>query len=193
MPNLAPVAALLRIARRVLESLQCRAYVAYFRAQGMKIGTRSRIGSVKVYGAESISIGEMTNIESGAILKCVGTRRREPRILIGNACFVGSYTIFNCTEEIVLQDHVMIAAGCHLIDRDHGFTTRSIPIGRQKGVCRPIVVGQGAWVGANSVILRGVVIGPGAIIGAGAVVNEDVGPYEIWAGVPARKIGQRPL
>ena len=36
-----------------------------------------------------------------------------------------------------------------------------------------------------------VTIGDGAVIGAGAVVTHDVGPYEIWAGVPAKKIGQR--
>ena len=37
-------------------------------------------------------------------------------------------------------------------------------------------------------ILKGVTIGEGAIISAGAVVNKDVPPYEIWGGVPARKI-----
>jgi acetyltransferase-like isoleucine patch superfamily enzyme len=37
-----------------------------------------------------------------------------------------------------------------------------------------------------------VTIGRGAIVGAGAVVNRDVDPYAIVAGVPARKIGERP-
>jgi len=48
--------------------------------------------------------------------------------------------------------------------------------------------GNNVWIGANTVILRGVSIGDGAVIAAGAVVNHDVPSYEIWGGVPARKI-----
>lgn len=44
------------------------------------------------------------------------------------------------------------------------------------------------WIGANAVILRGVSIGDGAIIVAGAVVNHDIPAYEVWGGIPAKKI-----
>ncbi len=47
------------------------------------------------------------------------------------------------------------------------------------------------WIAANAVVTRGVKINSGAVIAASAVVTHDVPPYEIWAGVPARKIGQR--
>ena len=40
-------------------------------------------------------------------------------------------------------------------------------------------------------VLKDVTIGLGAVVGAGAVVTKSVPAYEIWAGVPARKIGQR--
>lgn len=52
-------------------------------------------------------------------------------------------------------------------------------------------IGNDVWISANSVITRGVTIGDGAVIGAGAVVTHNVPPYEIWAGVTAKKIGQR--
>ena len=39
--------------------------------------------------------------------------------------------------------------------------------------------------------MRGVEIADGAILGAGSVITHNVGPYEIWAGVPGKKIGQR--
>ena len=55
----------------------------------------------------------------------------------------------------------------------------------------PLVVGNDVWIGSNVCVLRGVTINDGAFIGAGAVVTHDVGPYELWAGVPAKKIGQR--
>lgn len=54
-----------------------------------------------------------------------------------------------------------------------------------------IALGHDVWVGANVSVLEGVVINTGAIIASGAVVTKDIPPYEIWGGVPARKIGDR--
>ncbi|MGC3973859.1 MAG: DapH/DapD/GlmU-related protein [Nitrospira sp.] len=48
-----------------------------------------------------------------------------------------------------------------------------------------------AWIGFGAVIMAGVQIGRGAIIGAGSVVTKSVPAYEIHAGVPAKKIGER--
>jgi acetyltransferase-like isoleucine patch superfamily enzyme len=48
------------------------------------------------------------------------------------------------------------------------------------------------WIGANATILDGARIGKGAVIAAGAVVDGEVPPYEIWGGVPARKLKARP-
>lgn len=58
-------------------------------------------------------------------------------------------------------------------------------------IVRRVKIGDGATVGVRSVILPGVEIGKEAIVGAGAVVTKDthIPPREIWAGVPARKIG----
>ena len=54
-----------------------------------------------------------------------------------------------------------------------------------------IVVGNDVWIGYEAVILAGVTIGDGAIIGARAVVAQDVPPYTIVGGVPARPIRKR--
>lgn len=52
-------------------------------------------------------------------------------------------------------------------------------------------IGNDVWIGAASVIKSGVTIGNGAVVGMGSVVTHDIGPYEIWAGVPARFIRKR--
>ncbi len=58
-----------------------------------------------------------------------------------------------------------------------------------KLICdEPVVIGDDAWIGANSVILPGVNIGKCAIIGAGSVVNKNVKDYAIVAGTPAKVI-----
>lgn len=54
-----------------------------------------------------------------------------------------------------------------------------------------ILVGNDVWIGYEAVILAGVTIGDGAIIGARAVVTQDVPPYTIVGGVPAKPIRRR--
>lgn len=52
-------------------------------------------------------------------------------------------------------------------------------------------IGNDVWIGANVMIKAGVSVADGAVIGMGAVVTKDIGPYEIWAGNPARFIRKR--
>lgn len=54
-----------------------------------------------------------------------------------------------------------------------------------------IDIGDDVWIGFGSIILSGVTIGRGAVVAAGAVVTKDIGPYDIVAGNPARKISTR--
>lgn len=53
------------------------------------------------------------------------------------------------------------------------------------------VIENDVWIGQGVFIKAGVTVCTGAVIGMGAVVTHDVGPYEIWAGNPARKINDR--
>ncbi len=60
-------------------------------------------------------------------------------------------------------------------------------------VVKPIVIGNGVWIGAQAFIGPGVVIGEGAVIGACAVVTKNVEPWAVVAGNPAKKIRERPV
>ena len=55
-----------------------------------------------------------------------------------------------------------------------------------------VVIGDRAWIAYRAVVLPGVTIGEGAVVAAGAVVSEDVAPFTIVAGNPAREVGSRP-
>jgi acetyltransferase-like isoleucine patch superfamily enzyme len=52
-------------------------------------------------------------------------------------------------------------------------------------------IGNDVWIGQNAIIKQGVKIGTGAVIGMGSIVTKNVGPYEIVAGNPAKKIRNR--
>jgi len=53
------------------------------------------------------------------------------------------------------------------------------------------VIGNDVWVGAAALVLKGVTVGDGAVIGAGSVVTKDVPPYAIVTGNPAQIIRYR--
>lgn len=52
-------------------------------------------------------------------------------------------------------------------------------------------IGNDVWIGEQAIVRSGVKIADGAVIGMASVVTKDVGPYEIWAGNPARFIKKR--
>jgi acetyltransferase-like isoleucine patch superfamily enzyme len=91
---------------------------------------------------------------------------------------------------LTIGDDTLIASGVKIIDHDHGKSSGSL-ISQQQAVESPISIGRDVWIGVNAVLLKGVAIGDGAIIGAGSVVTRSVPAGEIWCGIPARKTGVR--
>lgn len=76
-------------------------------------------------------------------------------------------------------------------DKYYGFVDEGMEDSTFNPYKDKVTIGNDVWIAAGAQILRGVTIADGAVIGAGAIVTHDVGPYEIWAGVPAKKIGSR--
>jgi acetyltransferase-like isoleucine patch superfamily enzyme len=56
----------------------------------------------------------------------------------------------------------------------------------------PVVIENDAWIGCMSIVLKGITIGEGAIVGAGSVVTKPIPPYSIVAGNPAQIVREIP-
>jgi acetyltransferase-like isoleucine patch superfamily enzyme len=94
--------------------------------------------------------------------------------------------------KVELGRYVMLGPYVSIVGNDHVTSKPGVPIifsGRPP--LKGTVIEDDAWVGFGATILAGVRIGRGAIIGAGSVVTKNVPPYEVHAGVPANKIGER--
>lgn len=62
---------------------------------------------------------------------------------------------------------------------------------RQRRQGKAVTIGHDVWIGHGAVIMPGVTIGNGAVVGANSVVTKDVAPYQIVAGVPAKRLRAR--
>lgn len=112
-------------------------------------------------------------------------------ISIGSNVVVRPLTMLFADQsaQIVLEDNVMMGAGVHFYVNNHKFERKDIPLIDQGYYpSKDIVVRDGAWVGANSIILPGVTIGKNAVVGAGSVVTKSVPDYAVAVGNPARVI-----
>lgn len=136
--------------------------------------------------------GKKVYIDAG--FSIVGSKN----ISIGDSVYIGqNATIITTNSEVIIKGHFMSGPGLTIVTGDHRFDIKDkymdevtveekLPENDQ-----PVVIDKDVWCGANVTILKGVTIGRGSIIGAGAVVTHNVGEYEIWGGVPARKIKDR--
>jgi len=154
-----------------------------------RIQTRTR-GSIRIgphFSANSHWRYNTIGIFQPVTLKTV---TYEATITIGRNVGVSGCTI-SAAERIVIDDDVLIGAGCLIADSDFhpiAYEDRDIP---EKTLNAPIHICAGAFIGARSIVLKGVTIGRGSVIGAGSVVTRDIPPGVIAAGNPARVI--RPI
>jgi acetyltransferase-like isoleucine patch superfamily enzyme len=109
---------------------------------------------------------------------------------IGNQVWIGPQAYFDA-RDLVIEDCVGWGPGAKVLGSTHTGAPTDIPVMQTDLEIKPVRIGAWADIGVNAVILPGVTVGRGAIVGAGAVVTEDVKPFSIVAGVPARFIRER--
>ena len=107
---------------------------------------------------------------------------RPKNVKIGKNVTVMNGALMMSAGGITLEDNVLIAANVQLISNNHD------PYDRYIITCKPILIKEGAWVGAGATILPGVTVGKHAIIGANSVVSKDIPDYAVAVGCPAKVI-----
>ncbi len=94
-------------------------------------------------------------------------------------------------RDLEIGDHVGWGPGAKVVGSEHTGLPADVPIIETDLEIRPVRIGEWSDIGANSTLLPGVTVGKASIVGAGAVVADDVAPFAIVAGVPARFIRWR--
>ena len=120
------------------------------------------------------------------------------QISIGDRCFIGSSHLI-CHSRIAIADDVIISWGATLVDHNsHSLNwdyRKNDVLHWLNGekywddvTIAPISIGPKVWIGFGASVLKGVTIGEGAVVGAMSVVTRDVPPYAVVGGNPAKVI-----
>src|SRR5215203_2272769 len=147
------------------------------------------VSAVLVY-AEKIRIGNHVRIDPFCVLSAGGG------ITLGQHVHLAAHCTLIGGGGISVGDFAGVSHGAKLLSASDDFSGRYLSgptvFDDFRGVTQaPIHVGRHAVIGAGSVLLPGVTLGDGAIVGALSLAREDVPPWTIWGGLPARQIGER--
>ena len=137
-----------------------------------------------------IEIGPRVMIDSFVKIKPAGG---SGDVVIGADTAINSGTVIYTGNGVRIGEGVAIAANCTLAPTNHAIADRSRMI-KDQGF-QPsrggIVIEDDCWLGSGVVLLDGAILRKGCVIAAGSVVRGEVEAYAIYAGAPAKRIGER--
>jgi acetyltransferase-like isoleucine patch superfamily enzyme len=161
---------------------------ALMRALTRAFGDGVRVGRAVVFRhPETFDIGSGVFIGEQAVIQ----GRADGTCSIGDHVWIGPQSYFDA-RNLVIEEYVGWGPGARVLGSTHTGVPAEVPVIQTDLEIKSVRIGAWADIGVNAVILPGVTIGKGAIVGAGAVVTEDVSPFAVVAGVPARFLKWRP-
>ena len=188
------------LSKVVLERLKTKIRINNYKKQDIIVDPSVRIYDETEFGifAENgrIEIGKGSCIRGSLIID-----RPNGQIVVGEKCYIGTGTKIWASENIKIGNHVLIAHNCNIFDNDTHPTdylerredAENIIFMAKREHFPSLKTGQitikdDAWIGCNSIVLKGVTVGEGAIVAAGSVVTQDVMPWTVVAGNPAKVV-----
>lgn len=109
-------------------------------------------------------------------------------LAIGDYCWIGEDVWIDNLAPVTIGSHVCVSQGAYLCTGNHDWKTTNLKLFR-----RPVVLSDGCWIGARSVVGPGVTVGIAAVLAMGGIAMRNIPPYEVWAGNPARYLRKRIL
>lgn len=175
-----------------------RSYQKRFRLWLQAIGKNGTAvdDSIEILGApdfeRSLKVGSKCIIEKNVSIYVSPHEQVLPTVQLCDGSYIGRNTMIGAYYDVHIGVGALVAPNCYITTANHRYESREVPIWDQGMAGGSVKIGDGAWIGTHVVVLPNVTIGKGAIIAAGSVVNKNIPPYEIWGGVPAKFIKNRP-
>ncbi|OQY59559.1 MAG: hypothetical protein B6245_06040 [Desulfobacteraceae bacterium 4572_88] len=116
---------------------------------------------------------------------------RDADLCIGDNVHINAGGYISGEGGVSIGDDVLIGPNTCILSAGHVYGDPNQPIRTQPLSYAPIRIGRDVWIGGSSVILQGVSIGDGAVVGAGSVVCKDVPSLAVLVGNPGRIVKYR--
>lgn len=152
----------------------------------------------RIIGSRYIAVGARAHINRYGWIEAVHSFRGQifqPAILIGQRFSASDRLHISCIQRIDIGDDCLFGSGVYISDHNHGIysgTDQSAPseapVDRALQTNGAVVIGSRVWIGDNVVIVGPLTIGDGAVIGANSVVKQDVPGNAIAVGTPLHVI-----
>lgn len=109
-------------------------------------------------------------------------------ITIGHDTIVGDHCFLDGRAPLKIGNHVGIASQVLIYNDEHDINSPNY-----SNSFGPVEIGDYVFIGPRAIILPNIKIGKGAVVAAGAIVTKNIPEFEIWGGVPAKKISDRQI
>ena len=109
------------------------------------------------------------------------------KLVVGDFCWLGSCNIENL-DKVIIGKHVCISQGALILTGNHNYNLVSFNLFTQ-----PVILQDGVWICANSIVCPGVIAKSHAILCVGSVATKDLEAQGVYQGNPAEKISTRDI
>ena len=150
---------------------------ALFLQNPLNPSSKLKIIVLKLFGAK---------IGLGVVLKPAINVKYPWNLEIGDHSWVGENAWLDSLAPIKVGSHCCISQGVYFCTGNHDWTDPAFGL-----VVKPIVIEDGAWVGARATVLPGVTVASHSIVAAGTVMSKNTQPYMIYSGNPPVAIKKR--
>lgn len=152
--------------------------------------------SISYFGERSITIGEGTHVNSALeVQRNGGSISIGKRCYLGDNTRIWAAESIEIGDDVMVAHNSNIFdSNTHPVDVEERMTDKDAILtrgGREDFPTlgsSPVKICDKAWIGCNCCVMKGVTVGEGAIVGAGSVVTRDVPAYTVVAGNPARVV-----
>jgi putative colanic acid biosynthesis acetyltransferase WcaF len=145
----------------------------------ISIGSSLKSSILRLFGAK---------VGKGVVIKPKVKIKYPWNLEIGNHTWIGEHVWIDCLDEVKIGDNVCVSQGALLLSGNHDYKKSTFDL-----ILKGIILEDGVWVGAKSVVTQGVICHSHSVLSVLSVASKNLDSYSIYAGNPAERLRDREI